>query len=76
MLKWFYRTFPLDKRVKMLQAFAYIGLIIGLVLYFDWAWLVAGLAYSWILFLVVLAVDYTNIQVIDHLNLRIDSIKF
>ena len=36
----------------MLQAFAYIGLIIGLVLYFDWAWLVAGLAYSWILFLV------------------------
>ena len=51
-MKWFYRTFPLDKRVKMLQAFAYIGFIIGIITYFDWAWLAMGLAYSWLVFLI------------------------
>lgn len=51
-MKWFYRTFPLDTRVKMLQAFAYIGFIAGIITYFDWAWLLMGLAYSWLVFLI------------------------
>ena len=51
-MKWFYRTFSLDTRVKMLQAFAYIGFLAGIVIYFDWAWLLAGLAYSWLVFLI------------------------
>ena len=51
-MKWFYKKFPLDTRVKMLQAFAYIGFFAGIITYFDWAWLLMGLAYSWLVFLI------------------------
>ena len=44
-------NFSLDTKVKLLQAFAYVGFIVSIVAMFDWKWLLVGLAYSWLIFL-------------------------
>lgn len=44
-------NFSLDTKVKMLQAFAYIGFLISIYTMFDWQWLLVGLSYSWLIFL-------------------------
>lgn len=49
---WIKKNFPLDTRMKMLQAFAYIGLFVGLIAYWDWKMFIAGLCAGWVLYLV------------------------
>ena len=51
MKNWIRKNFPLDTKVKMLQAFAYIGLIVGLITYWSWTWFIAGLGAGWFLWL-------------------------
>jgi len=51
MFNWFYKLFPLDSRVKLLQAFGYAGFLVTMFVYFDWMWLVASLVFSWLVFL-------------------------
>lgn len=41
----------LDTRVKIFQAFAYIGFIYTMVYQFDWLWLIPSLIFSWVFFL-------------------------
>ena len=48
---WIKKNFPLDTRMKMLQAFAYIGLFVGLTAYWDWKMFLAGLGAGWVLYL-------------------------
>jgi len=42
------KTLPLDTKIKLLQAFVYLGFIYTLVWQFDWVWLVAGLLFGWL----------------------------
>lgn len=51
MRNWLRKHFPLDRKVKLLQAFCYLGLITGMIVFWSWSWFLIGLCAGWFLWL-------------------------